>query len=80
MSAKGFALRIWEYWKVIIHSIANVQARVLLSFLYCVLIPPFGLVVRALMDPLQLHRRPRESFWLASPAKEHSLADARRQF
>ena len=61
-------------------SIGDFQARVLLSLLYFVLIPPFGLLVRALMDPLQLRRRSRGSFWVPTPARGQSLADARRQF
>lgn len=77
---KGRFLLLWERWKVIAHVIGNFQARVLLSLLYFVLVPPFGLLVRALMDPLQLRRRPRESFWLATPHKEQSLTDAQRQF
>ncbi len=77
---KGWLLPLWERWKVIAHVIGNFQARVLLSLLYFVLIPLFGLLVRILMDPLQLRRRSRESFWLATPHKEQSLTDARRQF
>ena len=77
---RGRLSRVWERWKVIAHAIGNFQARVLLTLLYFVLIPPFGLLVRALMDPLQLRRRSRESFWLATPHKEQSLTDAQRQF
>ena len=79
-NTKGQLSRVWERWKVIAHIIGNFQARVLLSLLYFVLIPPFGLLVRILMDPLQLRRPPRESFWLSTPAKEWSLTDAQRQF
>lgn len=77
---EGWFLRVWGRWKVVAHVIGNFQARLLLSLLYFVLIPPFGLLVRILMDPLQLRRRSRESFWLATPPKGQSLSDARRQF
>lgn len=78
-AARALVFRLWQRWKVIAHVIGNFQARVLLSLLYFVLIPPFGLLVRALMDPLQLRRKPPETFWLSTPAKAPSLADARRQ-
>ena len=77
---KGQLLWAWGRWKVIAHLIGNFQAWLLLSLLYFVLIPPFGLLVRVLVDPLQLRRYPRESFWLATPHKEQSLTDAGRQF
>lgn len=77
---KGRLLRLWEGWKVVAHVIGNIQARILLSLFYFVLIPPFGILVRALMDPLQLRRRPRESFWVITPHKEQAVTDAHRQF
>lgn len=39
-------------------------------------IPPFGLLVRVLVDPLQLRRRSRGSSWLATPPRGRSLTDA----
>jgi hypothetical protein len=77
---KGWPFRLWGRWKAIAHALGNFQARLLLSLLYFVLIPPFALIVRGLMDPLQFRRHPRESFWLPSPAKGQGLTDARRQF
>jgi hypothetical protein len=76
----GRLRRLWARWEVIAHAIGNFQARFLLSLLYFVLVPPFGLLVRLFMDPLQLRWRARESFWLAAPSREQSLTAARRQF
>jgi hypothetical protein len=70
---------LWARWKALAHVIGNFQARVLLSILYFVLIPPFGVLVQVLMDPLELRRRPRESFWLPLARRNTSLVGARRQ-
>lgn len=71
---------LWARWTVIAHVIGNFQARVLLSILYFVLIPPFGLLVRTLMDPLDLRHRPGETFWRAMAPRGASLGEAQRQF
>lgn len=70
---------LWKRWQVVAHAIGNFQARLLLSLLYFVLIPPFSLIVRTVMDPLQLRRARRATFWTATPPKTASLARAREQ-
>lgn len=70
---------LWKRWQVIAHAIGNFQARLLLSVLYFVLIPPFSLIVRTMMDPLQLRGPRRATFWTATPPKTASLARARGQ-
>ena len=73
-------MRLWGRWKIVAHAIGNFQARVILSLLYFLLIPPFGLLVRIFMDPLQLRQARRESFWLTTLRKVHGLTEARKQF
>lgn len=79
-SARTVLATLWARWKIIAHVIGNFQARVLLSILYFVLIPPFGLLVRMLMDPLELRRHHRETLWRALPPRGTDLSEARRQF
>lgn len=72
-------LRIWERWKRIAHAIGNVQARILLSVLYFILVGPFALPVRLLMDPLALRRPSGTTFWLARRPRTVGLDEARKQ-
>jgi hypothetical protein len=60
------------------HVIGNVQARVLLTLFYFVVVPPFALIVKLATDPLGL-RPPRPgSFWTVRA--EADGATGRRQF
>lgn len=70
--------RIWQTWKRLAQKIGNLQARVLLTILYAVLILPFGLAVRWFSDPLRVKRRPEA--WLDHGETPDSLDWARRQW
>ena len=69
--------RTWEAWKNIAHKIGNLQARILLTLFYAVLVFPFGIVVRLFSDPLRIKRRPPE--WLNHPDETYDMKWARRQ-
>ncbi|HEY2994744.1 MAG TPA: hypothetical protein VGM22_18180 [Methylomirabilota bacterium] len=83
MPMPAFAKALWVRWKRIAHAIGTFQARVLLTVLYVVLLPPFTLIARLTADPMQLRRdvTPR---WLVRPQAAAGLADGlahgRRQF
>ncbi len=68
---------LWQGWKKIAHAIGNLQARILLTILYSVLILPFGLAVRAFSDSLRTKHRPDR--WLDHPPIPNALDEARRQ-
>jgi saxitoxin biosynthesis operon SxtJ-like protein len=75
------ALRaLWEAWKVVAHAIGKIQARIVFSLFYIVLLGPVALVLRLVSDPLR-HRHPRSSNWRerAAPTGD-PWAGARRQF
>ena len=74
-----FAKALWVRWKRIAHAIGTFQARVLLTVLYVVLLPPFALIARLAADPMQLRRdvTPR---WLLRPPSADGLAGGKRQF
>lgn len=78
-SVRAALAALWERWKRIAHVIGNVQARVLLSILYFILVGPFALLVRLTMDPLALRPLHRRTFWLSLPHKTVGLDEARRQ-
>lgn len=71
--------RIWNRWIHITEIIANFQVRLLFSYIYLVVLLPWGMWYRFNVDPLS-RRAPAETLWQpASPALAN-LEDARRQF
>jgi hypothetical protein len=71
--------RAWEGWKRFGKKVGDLQARVLLTIFYFVILAPFGLGMRA-ADPLGLRRA--GSGWRPRPPAPPGdpLARARRQF
>jgi hypothetical protein len=45
---------LWEWWKRVAKRIGDVQARILLTVFYFLILAPFALVVRWGMDPLAI--------------------------
>jgi hypothetical protein len=70
-------LRAKRLWKRIVQTIGNLQARLLLTIFYAVVMLPFGLTVRFLFDPLRVKQRPTQ--WLDHPKETRDLPWARRQ-
>ncbi len=71
---------LWEAWKVVAHAIGKIQARIVFSLFYIVLLGPVALVLRLVSDPLR-HRHPPSSNWRERTAHTGDpWAGARRQF
>lgn len=71
---------LWEAWKLVAHAIGRVQARLVFSLFYIVLLGPVALVLRLVADPLR-HRHPPSSNWRERAAQAGDpSAGARRQF
>ena len=64
-------------WKKFGHAIGNVNARILLTVLYAIVVLPFGLVVRLFSDSFHTKKRPER--WFDHPALPNTLEEARRQ-
>lgn len=75
-----FLNRVWEGWKRIALVIGNLQARIILTLLYIVLVIPVGCVVKLMSDPLHLRRRQTSTYWVTRETKLETLADANKQF
>ena len=74
------AKRLWDWWKRFAKRVGDVQARLLLSVLYVLLVLPMGFLVRQFSDPLQMKRgRERASGWIPRGAGVASLDEGRRQ-
>jgi hypothetical protein len=67
----------WAAWSRLAKKIGNVQARVLLTVMYAVVLLPFGVMVRLFSDPLRVKNRPTE--WLNHLHEAMDMAWARRQ-
>ncbi len=73
------ALRaLYAWWKPIARKIGDVQARVLLTLFYFVVLGPFALAVSIFSDPLAVKPTTTPG-WRPRPPKSHSLTDATRQ-
>lgn len=70
----------WQRWKEIAEVIARVQAKILMSILYWVVIGPFAVGLRLLGDPLELRPHPDGSRWRQLARQTSTLDAARKQF
>jgi len=76
----GWPRRLWNAWKRAAKQIGDVQARVLLTAFYFVVLAPFALLVQVASDPLALRgKSPRGWHRRGAPVGE-PLERARRQF
>ena len=74
----GLTLKyIWEGWKVLARKIGTLQARIILTIIYGIIILPVGLCVRLFGDPLRIKKLPDR--WLDQPDKIFDMEWARRQ-
>jgi hypothetical protein len=70
----------WDAWKRLARRIGDIQARILLTVFYYLVLGPFALVLRWRSDPLALGRD-RSGGWRPRPeSAEEPMAQARRQF
>jgi hypothetical protein len=73
-----FGRRLWEGWKRLARRIGDLQARVMLTIFYVVILAPFALAVRALSDPMRFGVPPA---WLSKePIGTDAATYARRQY
>jgi hypothetical protein len=70
--------RPWlERWMTVVRTIGNVQAWIILTLFYVVLITPIALVFKCLADPLRLRRR--GATWQPLPSQYDQLPQAGEQ-
>jgi len=71
---------LWEMWKDFSKRMGGFQSRMLLSFIFFILIAPFALIVKIFSDPLNLKIRKEKSHWKEKKASSSSLEDYKRQY
>ncbi len=78
MSLSPLLGRLRVGWRRAAHALAELQARVLLTALYVLLVLPVGAVLRAVADPLT-RPAPARTNWRPRRSPPPSLEEARRQ-
>jgi hypothetical protein len=72
---------LWNVWKGFSRRMGNYQSRVLMAFIYFVIVLPFGLGVTLFSDPLKIKRTKADSNWQDKDMSlKPSIEDARGQF
>ena len=66
-----------DRWMAFLRRVGNVQAWIILSLFYVVILTPFGLIFRFAQDPLRLRRR--GSTWQPFARPYNSMGEAREQ-
>jgi hypothetical protein len=76
----NFSKKMWARWKRLAHRAAEIQAYVLLSVLYAVVVLPVGLMRRKASKAIL--RETGQPVWQArtTPTDADPLQDARQQF
>jgi hypothetical protein len=69
----------WNAWKRLARRIGDIQARILLTLFYYVVLGPFALVLRWRSDPLALERGVSGGWRSRPESLEEPMAQARRQ-
>ena len=72
--------KLWERWKQIAKKIGDVQARVILTVVYFIIVGPFALILRLAADPLSLKKSAKPAWHEKPEPKESALKRAMNQF
>jgi len=69
----------WQKVKLWSHKVGDFQARLILTFLYGVLVLPTGLIARIGGELLEANRRTANSYWRKRSAPAETIRNAREQ-
>lgn len=80
-SVRRIGALVYRWWMKFAAFLAFVNARILLTLVYFLLIGPTSLVLRLLgKDFLDRKNKPSASFWKSRDPDVHSLEESKRQF
>lgn len=72
---------LWNAWKSFGRKMGNFQSRVLMAYMYFIVVTPFGLGLTCWGDPLKIRRAGGHSNWQPKELPlNNSVDEARRQF
>ena len=72
--------RLWEGWKRVAKKIGDVQARIILTVFYILVVGPFALAIRWFGDPLAIKHGTRKGWHSKTNKEKVSLQRATQQF
>jgi hypothetical protein len=75
-SKKGLMSR----WRDFSYPMGEFQGRIIMIFFYFILVTPFGLLARAVSDPLKLGRNREKTFWALRNTAKDDIERVRRQY
>lgn len=71
--------RFWQNVKIWSHKVGDFQARLILTFLYGLLVLPTGLIARIGGDLLESRSQKADSYWRARSTPAETIRQAREQ-
>ncbi len=71
---------LWERWKQFSKRMGSFQSRMILAFLFFLVVSPFALAVKVFSDPLKIKSRTSESFWVSREETTTDMESYRKQF
>ena len=74
---EGSSRSFRERWMRALRTLGNIQAWIILSLFYVIIIAPLGMIFRCFADPLRVGKR--QSNWQATPSQYDRLDTAIRQ-
>lgn len=77
---RDLAVRAGTRWTIVARVVGTVQARVLLTLFYFVIVPPFALIANLVGDPLRLKSPAGSGYWTERRPETPSPEAARRQY
>ncbi len=72
--------RAWAAWKRFSRRMGNFQSRMILSWMYFLVISPVGLIRRTFSDPLNIKKKKEASHWVPRKDTAADLEAAKRQY
>lgn len=78
--APAAVYRLWEWWKQVGRKFGDIQARILLTLFYFIVLSPFAIVVRSVSDPLGIKPGSPRGWRPKAEQGGDPLGRAKRQF
>lgn len=76
----GVVKKIWERWKQFSKRMGSFQSRMILAFLFFLVVSPFALAVKIFSDPLKIRSQSSESYWISRQEMTTDMESHRKQF
>jgi len=72
--------KLWEWWKRVARKIGDLQARIILTIFYFIILGPFALAIRLGSDPLAIKASSPHGWHHKTDVKGTPIEQATKQF